>query len=180
VLTAAQQLVADNGAAALRIADVAAVAGVGAGTIYRAFGDKRSLLTALVDQRERELQETLIRGAPPLGPGAAPGERLQAFLHALLDLVVAQREVLAVADEGSSVSRHHTGAHQAWRQHVALLLGQMRLKGDPLVLAELLLAALAPGVQVHLLDERGVEPQAIAAALDVLLEGLGAVSHNRS
>jgi hypothetical protein len=48
------------------------------------------------------------------------------------------------------------------------------------VLAELLLAALAPGVQVHLLDERGVEPQAIAAALDVLLEGLGAVSHNRS
>ena len=172
VLATAAQLVADDGAAALRIADVAAAAGVGAGTIYRAFGDKRGLLIALVDERERDLQEAMIRGQPPLGPGAPPQQRLRAFLHALLELVIAQREVLAVADEGSPVSRHHTGAHQAWRRHVALLLSQMGVEGDPDVLAELLLAPLAAGVQVHLVDERGVEPQAIAGALDVLLDGL--------
>jgi AcrR family transcriptional regulator len=176
VLAAAEELVAHDGAAALRIADVAGAAGVGAGTVYRAFGDKRGLLIALIDERERELQEAVIRGTPPLGPGAPPPERLRAFLQALLDLVVAQREVLVVADEASPVSRHHTGAHQAWRRHVAHLLSQMHLDGDTDVLAELLLAPLAAGVQVHLIDERGVEPQTIAAALDVLLEGLGAAS----
>jgi AcrR family transcriptional regulator len=41
VLAAVEELVSRNGAAALRIADVAAAADVGAGTIYRAFGDKR-------------------------------------------------------------------------------------------------------------------------------------------
>ena len=172
VLATTEELVARSGAAALRIADVAAAAGVGAGTIYRAFGDKRGLLMALVDQRERELQEAVIRGEPPLGPGAPAAQRLRAFLHALLELVVANREVLAAADEGSPVSRHHTGVHQAWRQHVAVLLTEMGAGADPSVLAELLLAPLAAGVQVHLVDERGVEPQAIAAALDVLLEGV--------
>jgi hypothetical protein len=52
----------------------------------------------------------------------------------------------------------------------------MQLDGDPDVLAEMLLAPLAAGVQVHLIDERGVEPQVIARALDVLLERLGAAS----
>ena len=172
VLATTEELVARSGAAALRIADVAAAAGVGAGTIYRAFGDKRGLLMALVDQRERELQEAVIRGDPPLGPGAPAAQRLRAFLHALLELVVANREVLAAADEGSPVSRHHTGVHQAWRQHVAVLLTEMGAGADPTVLAELLLAPLAAGVQVHLVDERGVEPRAIAGALDVLLDGL--------
>jgi AcrR family transcriptional regulator len=176
VLAAAEELVAQSGAAALRIADVAAAAGVGAGTVYRAFADKRGLLIALVDERERELQDAVIRGAPPLGPGAPPPQRLRAFLQALLELVVAQREVLVVADEGSPVSRHHTGAHQAWRRHIAHLLGEMHVAGDPDVLAELLLAPLAAGVQVHLIDERGVQPRVIAAALDVLLEGLGVAS----
>jgi hypothetical protein len=134
---------------------------------------------ALVDQRERELQEAVIRGAPPLGPGAPPADRLRAFLQALLELVVAQREVLAAADEGSPVSRHHTGAHQAWRRHASLLLAQMGLDADPDVLAEMLLAPLAAGLQVHLLDERGVAPPAIAAALDVLLGGIAVTSHNR-
>ena len=180
VLAATEALVARDGAAALRIAHVAAAAGVGAGTIYRAFGDKRGLLMALVDERERELQEAVIRGAPPLGPGASPAQRLRAFLHALLDLVVAHREVLAAAEEGSPVARHHTGVHQAWRQHVALLLAQLGADGDPAVLAELLLAPLAPGVQVHLVDERGVEPPAIAGALDALLRGLPAAADDRA
>jgi len=179
VLAETEKLVARDGAAALRIAEVAAAAGVGAGTIYRAFGDKRGLLMALVDQRERELQEAVIRGAPPLGPGAPPAQRLRAFMQALLELVVSHRDVLAAADEGSPVSRHHTGAHQAWRQHVALLLSEMGVDDDPTVLAELLLAPLAAGVQVHLVDERSVEPQAIAAALDVLLDGLAVAVERR-
>ena len=70
VLAAARELVERDGAERLRIGDVARRAGVGPGTVYRSFGSKRELLLGLVDDRERELQEELLRGAPPLGPGA--------------------------------------------------------------------------------------------------------------
>ena len=71
VLAAAQALVDRDGAERVRIGDVARRAGVGTGTVYRSFGSKRELLLGLVDDRERELQDELLRGAPPLGPGGA-------------------------------------------------------------------------------------------------------------
>ena len=37
--------------------DVAAEAGVGKGTLYRRFGDRSSLLRALIDEPERDFQE---------------------------------------------------------------------------------------------------------------------------
>src|SRR3954470_281953 len=89
VLAAAQRVVDRDGAAALRIGDVAKAAGVGAGTIYRGFGSKRELLLELLGERERALQDAVISGPPPLGPGAEPGDRLVAFLLALHALVAA-------------------------------------------------------------------------------------------
>ena len=59
--------------------DVAAAAGVGKGTLYRRFGDRWTLLRALIEEPERDFQDELIRGEPPLGPGAPPTERLRAF-----------------------------------------------------------------------------------------------------
>jgi AcrR family transcriptional regulator len=168
VLAAAQRLVDRDGAAAVRIGDVAQAAGVGAGTIYRGFGSKRDLLLALVDERERRIQDALLRGAPPLGPGAPPAERLVAFVDALHAHVLAQREVLAVADEGSPVSRFATGSHAAWRQHVAMLLAQLHPDADAPVLADLVLAPLSAGLHVHLLDERGVDPATVRAELSRL------------
>ena len=49
---------------------VAAEAGVGKGTLFRRFGDRAGLARAVISEHEIELQEQLIRGAPPLGPGA--------------------------------------------------------------------------------------------------------------
>ena len=48
---------------------VAAAAGVGKGTVFRRFGDRAGLVRALISDTEIELQERMIRGAPPLGPG---------------------------------------------------------------------------------------------------------------
>ena len=42
---------------------------------------------ALLDEHERRLQEKIIYGEPPLGPGAAPHERLAAFYDAMVDLL---------------------------------------------------------------------------------------------
>jgi AcrR family transcriptional regulator len=166
ILHHAERLVARNGAEALRIADVARAAGVGAGSIYRSFGSKSGLLLALLDESERALQEELLRGEPPLGPGAPAGERVVAFVLALHQLNVRQRSVLVAADAGSPLARQHTGAHAAWRTHLTILLREAAPAADPEVLAELLLAALAPAVQLHLLDERDVAPQRLSAEVE--------------
>ena len=51
---------------------VAAEAGVGKGTLFRRFGDRASLARAVISEYESQLQDELIRGAAPLGPGAPP------------------------------------------------------------------------------------------------------------
>src|ERR1044072_3338192 len=156
LLAAAQEVVGNSGASELRIAEVASAAGVGPGTVYRAFGSKRGRLLALLSERERSLQEAILRGEPPLGPGAPAAERLAAFVDALSDLVIAEREVLMAAEEGDALARHNSAVHAGWRWHVTQLVRELRPDADADVLAELLLASLSAGVAVHLLDERGI------------------------
>src|SRR6516162_974624 len=72
VLAAAADLFATHGVESTTIDDIATRAGVGVGTIYRGFGDKGGLVAAILDERERELQDRLLSGPPPLGPGAPP------------------------------------------------------------------------------------------------------------
>jgi AcrR family transcriptional regulator len=165
VLAATQAVVDRDGAAAMRVNDVARAAGVGPGTIYRGFGSKRDLLLALVDERERTLQDELLRGPPPLGPGAPAAQRLVAFVAVLHEHTLAHRDVLAAADETSPVSRFAGGAHAAWRQHAAVLLAELHPDADAPVLADLVLAPLSAGLHVHLIDERGVDPATLRAEL---------------
>ena len=155
-----------DGAAALRIGDVARAAGVGAGTIYRGFGSKRDLLLELVGERERALQDAVISGPPPLGPGAPAGERLVAFLLALSDLVGDHRELLLAADESSPLARFGQATHAGWHQHTAILLRQLHPRADALVLADLVLAAFTAGLHVHLLDDRGLDPDTLRAEIE--------------
>ncbi|MDO9354397.1 MAG: TetR/AcrR family transcriptional regulator, partial [Solirubrobacteraceae bacterium] len=69
VLCAAARLIETSGAAGLTMEGVAEEAGVGKGTVFRRFGDRSSLLRALLDEEERRLQDAVIAGPPPLGPG---------------------------------------------------------------------------------------------------------------
>src|SRR5690349_9939436 len=85
VLDAAAALFAARGVSGVSMDEVAAEAGVGKGTLFRRFGDKAGLAAALLDDRERELQQAVLDGPAPIGPGAAPAQRLQAFLGAYLD-----------------------------------------------------------------------------------------------
>jgi AcrR family transcriptional regulator len=66
VLEAAARLFDELGVEAVSMDQVAAAAGVGKGTLFRRFGDKSGLAAALLDTRERVLQEGILRGAPPL------------------------------------------------------------------------------------------------------------------
>lgn len=165
VLESARRLFAERGVRAVTMTDVAEAAGVAKGTVFHRFGDRAGLALALVDEAERELQDQILRGPPPLGPGAAPRERLAAFLDALVRLTVEHRELLVEVDAASPAARYRTGAYQSWLQHVVLLLGELGEAGDRALRAHLLLAPLAADLVWHLHEDEGVDADTLAAAL---------------
>ena len=164
VLAAAERLFAARGVAAVTMDDIVAEAGVGKGTLYRRFGDKGGLAMALLDERERELQQRMLRGAAPLGPGAAPGARLAAFVQAYLDLVVAQVDLVVLSETSAPGARLRTGAHAFWRQHCRYLLAESGA-ADPDLRADLLLAALAAEQIRHWVNDEQRIPADLAEAL---------------
>jgi AcrR family transcriptional regulator len=142
VLTAADRLVRRHGAEALTIADVAAASGVGNGTVIRRFGDKAGLLASLLGEHERRLQEEIIRGKPPLGPGAPPLARIEEFLARLAKLYLRELDLVHASETAAPGARYRVGAHAAWRQHVTMLVQQARPGLDAPLVAHLLLAPL--------------------------------------
>lgn len=158
VLGAARRLFAERGVEAVTMEEVAREAGVAKGTVFNRFGDRAGLALALLDDHERDLQERVVRGPPPLGPGAAPRDRLLAFLAALAELTFAHRDLLREVERAPG-TRYRTGAYQAWLQHTVLLLGD-----DDALRAHLLLAPLAADLVSHLADQ-GVSAAELTAAL---------------
>src|SRR4051794_36175594 len=166
VLAAAERLFATGDPASVTMDAVAAEAGVGKGTLFRRFGDRAGLARAVISEYERRLQDEMIRGAPPLGPGAPPRERLIAFGRAILDLPDDHRAILVAADAGGAARYRHP-AYSAWRTHVALLLREGDPGLDADVVAEFLLSALRADLVSHLLAE--TDPERIAAGWDALV-----------
>jgi AcrR family transcriptional regulator len=167
VLDAARELFAERGAANVTMDDVAKRAGVAKGTLFHRFGDRSGLAQALVDEHERVLQDAIVHGPPPLGPGAPPRERLIAFLDALADLLERHGDWLYASETGRPQARYTSGAYEAWRAHVALLLGEMGIADD--VLAHVILAPLGAELWVHLRSGRGISADRLRAALHALI-----------
>src|SRR3954463_13726114 len=91
LLDAARRLVAQRGADAVTMDDVAAAAGVGKGTLFRRFGSRAGLMMVLLDEDERASQQAFLFGPPPLGPDAPPLDRLVAFGRERMCFVHAHR-----------------------------------------------------------------------------------------
>jgi AcrR family transcriptional regulator len=124
ILCAAARLVDERGIDGVSMDDVAARAGVGKGTLYRRFGDRASLIRALIEEPEREFQESLIRGEPPLGPGAPPLERLRAFGAGVMRLLEHNARFLRET-ESEKTGRYHHPVYAFYRTHVTLLLREI-------------------------------------------------------
>lgn len=85
VLAAADELFAGTDAPkAVSMDDIAAAAGVGKGTLFRAFGSRDGLLDALFAVRAAPLRAELERPDSPLGPGAPPLPRILALFDELV------------------------------------------------------------------------------------------------
>ncbi|MGW4468858.1 TetR/AcrR family transcriptional regulator [Nonomuraea sp. NPDC004354] len=177
VLAAAARLFADKGVEAVSMDAIAAEAGVGKGTLFRRFGDKSGLAVALLDARERDLQERVLSGPPPLGPGGAgrdvaPAERLAAFVAAYLDYLFAHLDLVRMSETASPGARYRIGAYVFWHRHVAILLGQALPGADADALAHAVLAGLG-GEPATMLKDRYGEPRARAALTQAALAVCG-------
>jgi AcrR family transcriptional regulator len=156
ILCAAARLVDERGIDCVSMDDVAAAAGVGKGTLYRRFGDRWTLLRALIEEPERDFQDELIRGEPPLGPGAPPRERLRAFGAGQLALLENHARFMFAGDKVLA-GRHDHPVYAFHRVHLAFLLRE--ILGDDArtdYLVDALLAALAPDLFLYQREVRGM------------------------
>ncbi|MEV0648034.1 TetR family transcriptional regulator [Phytomonospora sp. NPDC050363] len=169
ILAAANDIVTRHGVDALAMADVAAAAGVGVGTLYRRFGDRSGLAYALIDGRERLFQTAFLEGPPPLGPGAPAADRVRAFLHALADRTAEQLDLLLMAETAAPFARFG-GAYDAYTTHLTVLLAEARPGADAPFLADALLAPMAAPLLAHRL-RAGWTVERVKAGLDDLLDG---------
>jgi AcrR family transcriptional regulator len=139
LLDAAHRLVDRHGVDSVTMDAVASEAGVGKGTVFRRFGSRAGLMTALLDHREARWQGTVISGPPPLGPGAPALERLLAFGESRLERTVVNGDLMVAAS-----GRHGRSlpAVAFLATHVRHLLAELHVTGDLPVLALALLAPL--------------------------------------
>lgn len=140
LLDAARRLIAQRGPDAITMDDVAAAAGVGKGTLFRRFGSRAGLMMVLLDDDERASQRAFLCGPPPLGPDAAPLDRLIAFGRERICFVHAHRELLSEANRDPRT--RYGGAASAHRAHVRALLQAAHTTGDLDAQTDALLALL--------------------------------------
>ncbi|WP_369197949.1 TetR/AcrR family transcriptional regulator [Streptomyces djakartensis] len=178
LLEAAARLVAERGADAVTMEAVAAAACVGKGTVFRRFGDRTGLLTALLDHSERKFQAAFLTGPPPLGPGAPPAERLRAFGRASLRRSADELE-LQLAAEPDAGRRFVAPPRRVLQHHVAMLLRQAVPEADCELLAHTLMGQLDPALIHHLTRQCGLPLSRLEAAWTDLVDrvtGTGAGS----
>jgi AcrR family transcriptional regulator len=173
VLAAAADLFASRDPRTVTMDDIAKAAGVGRATVYRRYPDAWSIAVALLDEHERALQERLISGDPPLGPGAPPAARLAAFYAAMVELLDAHVDLVLGTETGGA--RFATGAYAFWSAHVRSLLSVAGI-ADPDAMVDVLLAPVSAEVYQHQRG-RGVTSSQITDALNRLAHAV--LGHTR-
>jgi AcrR family transcriptional regulator len=165
VLAAADALFADTDSPGTVTMDaIAAAAGVGKGTLFRAFGSRDGLLDALWIAKLAALREAVEGGEPPLGPGAPSRERTVAFLNALLTFKLENRHLIRAREVAPRLLQSD---HYRWMHGLLQTLVEDAAPGgasdEAGYAAHVLLAAL----HIDLIEEllaKGLSPQAIGRA----------------
>ena len=170
LLEAARRLVAERGADAVTMDDIAAAAGVGKGTVFRRFGSRAGLMTVLLDEDERALQQAFLFGPPPLGPDAPTLDRVAAFGRARLCFVHTHHALLSAANRDPQT--RYNAAAMVIRTHVRVLLQSAGTTGNLDVQTDALLALLDADYVEHQLGNRGHTLETLGDAWESLARKL--------
>jgi AcrR family transcriptional regulator len=174
VLAAADKLFA--GAAspdAVTTEAIAAAAGVGKGTVFRAFGSRDGLLDALAGAKFAPVREAVEGREPPLGSSAPSRDRVVAFLDALLTFKLENPHLLHAREVGSSGALR--SERYRWMQRV---LAELVADAVPAVAADdadYTAHALLAALHIDLVDEllaAGRSPDAIRRSQGALVRAV--------
>ena len=143
LLDTARVMLEEQGADKLTMDALAERACLGKGTVFRRFGSRAGIFQALLDDDERDFQELVLSGPPPLGPGAAPLDRLIAYGRARVEFLVEHREIARAALDGRDTVG---GGHSPMsRVHIRYLLHESRIDAADLDMLALQLTAALDG-----------------------------------
>jgi AcrR family transcriptional regulator len=166
LLDATRTLLAQRSPDDITTDDIATAAGLGKGTLFRRFGSRAGLMIELLDEDERAMQQAFMFGPPPLGPQAAPRERLLAFGRARLRFVDCHRAVLAQVNRDPEA--RYNPVFAVLHTHVRALLEAAGTTGDLDVQADGLLALLDADYVGFQLGSRGQTLRSLTAAWESL------------
>ncbi|MBK3632246.1 TetR/AcrR family transcriptional regulator [Streptomyces sp. MBT97] len=166
VLAAADALFARRGSPEdVTMADVAAAAGVGKGTLFRAFGDRAGLLRALYEARLEPVRRAVETGPPPLGPATPPRDRVPALLDTILCFKLDNRRLALALEEGGSGSPYRAEHYERWHSLLRAVLEQIPGLTDSDFTTHALLAATRADLVEHLAGEGGIPRERMRAQL---------------
>jgi AcrR family transcriptional regulator len=168
VLAAAEGLFARDDLDHVGLARIADAAGVGKATVLRGFGTLMGLVEAVIAPKVAALRHAVEAGPAPLGPGGEPGERLAAYLDALLDFVLANRGLIRALEHRGPNAYYDNPASRFWIDELARRIGAVQPGQDAEFHAHVLFTALRADVLDHLRDDRHMSVDRIRAGLHVL------------
>jgi AcrR family transcriptional regulator len=164
ILLATEELLSRLPPEQISMEQVAAAAGLGKGTVFHRFGSRAGLMRALMQERAMTLQEAVVDGPPPLGPGAPAPERLLAFIDGVVEVVSRNKGLLAALDHAEAVVQvkipddDPPPLHALWHRHIADLIHEARPDLDADLIAHLVLASLhSDPIQRLLMAEGGAD-----------------------
>ncbi|MGW2703221.1 TetR/AcrR family transcriptional regulator [Streptomyces sp. NPDC001340] len=140
------------------MADIAAAAGVGKATLFRAFGDRTGLIRALYEARLEPVRGAVDEGPPPLGPATPPLLRVPALLDAVLCFKLDNRHLALALEQTGAASPYQAEHYERWHALLRDLLEQIPSVGTGSAdfTAHALLAATRADLVAHLAGERAV------------------------
>ncbi|MDH6545989.1 TetR/AcrR family transcriptional regulator [Streptomyces sp. SAI-041] len=122
LLRTARQMIEEHGVQKVTMDGLAERAGLGKGTVFRRFGTRAGIFQALLDADERQFQERVLSGPPPLGPGADPVDRLVAYGRARVAFLVDHHAIARAALDRNEPAL--VGDPSLTQLHVGMLLRQ--------------------------------------------------------
>ncbi|MFJ5019012.1 TetR/AcrR family transcriptional regulator [Streptomyces griseoluteus] len=158
LLRTAREMIDEQGTQKVTMDALADRAGLGKGTVFRRFGTRAGIFQALLDEDERDFQEQVLSGPPPLGPGADPAERLAAYGRARIAFLLDHHAIArASLDRTQPIP---VGGATMTRPHIRMLLGRTHPSPPHLdALAVQLTAALEGPLLLYLsMDEAATGP----------------------
>ncbi|WP_327260648.1 TetR/AcrR family transcriptional regulator [Streptomyces sp. NBC_01232] len=166
VFAAADTLFADCGSPEdVTMADIAAAAGVGKATLFRAFGDRTGLIRELYEARLEPIREAVEAGPPPLGPQTPAHLRVPALLDAVLCFKLDNRHLAMALESGGADSPYRTEHYDRWHTLLRDLLRSVPGPDDDDFTAHALLAATRADLIAYLAGEKEVPREELRARL---------------